>query len=79
MEDPKLIFDSLMNSCRKAKLFVIKCEIDDDYAPNGVAPFDYKMKQGFASCKIIASSLEEAKEKVLNYLPVVRFLDEGVG
>lgn len=59
----KQIIDRLMN----LKEFTIKVRVEDNWMPNGVVPFNIKIKSNIATVSIPALTEEEAKEKVSDY------------
>jgi hypothetical protein len=71
--DPKKIFDSLIKRCKQAKIWEIRCIVDEAFT--GPAPFDIYIEDGIFYCRVIAPSLKEAYVLVANELPVIKFLD----
>lgn len=59
----KQILDRVMN----LKEFTLKVRVEDNWLPNGVVPFDIKIKENVATVTIPALNEEEAKEKVSEY------------
>jgi hypothetical protein len=59
----KQVIDRLMN----LKEFTVKVRVDDNWTPNGMVPFDIKIKNNIATVKIPALTKEEAKQKVSEY------------
>ena len=75
--DHKKIYSDLIDSCKKAKLFDVKCIVDEAWTGfKETVPFTIFIYDGIFICKVISTSLDEAKSKVAEELPVLRFLDE---
>jgi hypothetical protein len=70
--DPKKIYDDLINRCKSAKKWEIRCIIDESFV--GIAPFDIRIEDGIFHCYVICPTLKEAYVEVSNKLPVIRFL-----
>jgi hypothetical protein len=71
--DPKKIYEALIERCKNAKLWEIKCIIDESWV--GIAPFDIYIVDGIFHCKVIAPTLKDAYIAVANKLPVIKFID----
>ena len=71
--DPKKIYKDLIDRCKAAKVWNIRCIIDESWV--GVAPFDMMIEDGVFHCFVIAPTLKDAYVLVSNQLPVVVFLD----
>lgn len=59
----KQVIDRLMN----LKEFTVKVRVEDNWLPNGVAPFNIHIKNNIATVKIPALNKKEAREKVAEY------------
>ena len=59
----KTVIDRLMN----LKEFTVKVPVERGWLPNGVVPFDIKIKNGIATVTLPALTSTEAREKVLDY------------
>ena len=71
--DPKKIFDDLMNRCKEAKEWEIRCIVDEAWVGN--TPFKIKIEDGIYCCKVITPTLRDAFILVANSLPVIKFLN----
>lgn len=70
--NPKRIYDALIKRCKTAKVWEIRCIIDESWI--GIAPFNIIIEDGIFICKVIAPTKRDAFLEVSNSLPVIRFL-----
>ena len=75
-ENPKKVFEGLWKRMQEANEYHIRCLVDEAWQLKGPAPFDFSIKDGIFTARVIASSRKEAMLKVVDTLPVVKFLDE---
>jgi len=47
--------------------FTITVPVEDGWLPNGVVPFDIRIKNGFATVTIPALTEDEARSKIIAY------------
>ena len=59
----KQVLDRLMN----LKEFTVTVPVEDNWLPNGVVPFDIKIKNGFATVTLPALTEDEARSKIIAY------------
>ena len=59
----KSVIDRLMN----LREFTVKVPVEQGWLPNGVVPFDIKIKNSIATVTLPALTSTEAREKVLEY------------
>jgi hypothetical protein len=71
--DPKKIFDDLMIRCKSAKVWYIRCIVDEAWT--GPSPFTIIIENGIFHCRVISPTLKDAYVQVANKLPVIKFLD----
>jgi hypothetical protein len=71
---PKKIYNELIGRCREAKVWYIRCILDESWV--GIAPFEMWIEDGIFTCKVIALSRRDAFLEVTNKLPVIKFLDD---
>ena len=57
------IIDRLMN----LQEFTVSVPVEEGWMPNGVVPFDIKIKNGFATVTIPALTEAEARSKIVAY------------
>jgi hypothetical protein len=69
------IFIDLMGRCKEAKAWKVSCFVDEAWVPNGRMPFDMTIKDGVFTCRVIASNLNDARQAVSDFLPVITFID----
>lgn len=74
--NPKKIADDLIKRCLEAKEWLIQCYVQEEWFINGIVPFTISMKDGLYTCKVIASTKEEAIKKVKEYMPVIKIVGE---
>jgi hypothetical protein len=58
----KNVIDRLMN----LKEFTVKVPVEKGWLPNGVVPFDIRIKNGIATVTLPALTPTEARERVLD-------------
>ena len=78
-ENPKKVFEGLWKRMQAADEYYIRCIVDEAWMLKGPAPFDFVIKDGIFTARVIASSRREAMLKVVDALPVTKFLDEDDG
>jgi hypothetical protein len=71
--DPKKIYNDLINRCKKARTWNIRCIVDESWV--GLAPFNIMIVDGIFHCMVVSPTLKEAYLLVSEKLPVIRFLD----
>jgi hypothetical protein len=71
------VYNSLIQRCKEVEKFEVRCLIDmGDFELSGSIPFDFKLnKDGIAVCHVIAFTEREAQLKVVDTLPVLKFLE----
>ena len=75
--NPKKVYDDLIKRAKEAKEWYIYCYVEEEWFPKGESfPFDMTIKDGVFTCKVIASTHREAMLKVVDNVPVIKFLDE---
>jgi hypothetical protein len=57
------VIDRLMN----LQEFTITVPVEDGWLPNGVVPFDIRIKNGFATVTLPALTEDEARSKIIAY------------
>lgn len=75
-ENPKKIYDDLIKRCKQAKYWNLVCVVDEAWViPDGKFPFDMIIQDGLYYIGIVAPTMREAMVKVLDFVPVVQFVD----
>jgi hypothetical protein len=59
----KQVIDRMMN----LREFTVTVPVEDGWLPNGVVPFDIRIKNGFATVSIPALTEDEARSKITAY------------
>ena len=67
MSNPSDITKQVIDRLMKLKEFTIKVRVEDNWTPNGVVPFNIKIKDNIATVKIPALNRKEAKEKAAEF------------
>ena len=76
-EDHKKIYEALIQRCKQVKKFKVRCIVDEAWTGfKGVIPFDLDIIDGIFICYVVAFTQREAQLKVIDILPVLKFLDE---
>jgi hypothetical protein len=77
-QNHKEVFESLMQRCREAKKFTVRCLLDPNtpIQLSGRSPFGFSIKDGVCTCNVIALTKREAQLKVVDTLPVLKLLEE---
>ena len=57
------VIDRMMN----LQEFTVTVPVEDNWIPNGRAPFDIKIKNGFATVRVPALTEDEARSKIVAY------------
>ena len=65
--DPKQLANEVIMRAKLAKMYEVRVEVEPGWMPNGMVPFDLKITNGICIAKVIASSKEEAEQKVSEY------------
>ena len=67
MPNPADITQQVLDRIMNLKEFTVKIPVNDKWNPNGMVPFDVKIKNGIATVKLPALTKEEAFKKVNAY------------
>ena len=59
----KQVIDRLMN----LQEFTVSVPVEENWLPNGVVPFDIKIKNGIATVTVPALTEDEARSKIIAY------------
>jgi hypothetical protein len=59
----KQVIERMMN----LREFTVTVPVEENWMPNGVVPFDIKIKNGFATVSIPALTEDEARSKIIRY------------
>ena len=76
-EDPQKAYDALIERCKEARHWYVRCIVDESWTGfQGPAPFDVIIEDGIFNCRVVATTFREALLKVVDNVPVLKFLDE---
>ena len=67
MPQPKDLTQQVINRLMNLQEFTVTVPVEDNWLPNGVVPFDIKIKNGMATVKVPALTEEEARSKIIAY------------
>jgi len=70
----KQVMERLMN----LQEFTVTVPVEENWMPNGVVPFDIKIKNGFATVTVPALTQAEAHSKIVAYFNSSEDDDDGV-
>jgi hypothetical protein len=78
-EDPRKIYDALIERCKEVKIWTVRCLVDEvfvvpDKIPNWL--YDVTIVDGVFYFAVIASNFRDARLRLLEVIPVIKFLDE---
>ena len=68
------VIDRLMN----LQEFTVSVPVEENWMPNGVVPFDIKIKKGIATVTVPALTEAEARSKIIAYFNSSEEEDDGV-
>jgi hypothetical protein len=74
--DPEKIYDNLIKGCQEAKLWLVKCYVDESFIFNGKFPFPIIIVDGVYYCRVIAPSMIDAMKVVCDFMPVIKFVND---
>jgi hypothetical protein len=74
-EDPRKVYNDLIKRCKEAKEWCISCFVDEQWVPADKFPFEMFITDGVYFFRVIATTHREAALKVLEFVPVIKFLD----
>ena len=61
------ITQQTINRLMNLKEFTVSVPVEENWMPNGVVPFDIKIKNGIATVTIPALTEDEARSKIIAY------------
>jgi hypothetical protein len=74
--DPKKVYNDLIKRAKNAKVWYVYCYIDEEWVPKGQPlPFDLSIKDGKFTCKVVCPTYTEAQKIVVDFLPVIKFIE----
>ena len=73
-EQTQQVIDRLMN----LQEFTVSVPVEENWMPNGVVPFDIKIKKGIATVTVPALTEAEARSKIEAYFNSNEDDDDGV-
>ena len=76
--DPREIYNNLMDRIKQSKEWFVACYVAEEYIPVGQKlPFDVIVKDGVFICRVVCPTYTEAQNMVLEYLPVIKFIEDA--
>jgi hypothetical protein len=67
MPHPADVTRQVIERMMNLKEFTVTVPVEDGWLPNGVVPFDIKIKNGFATVTVPALTEDEARSKIIAY------------
>ena len=67
MPHPSDITKQVLDRLRNLKEFTVRVPVRENWLPNGVVPFDIKIKDGIATVTLPALDADEAKQRAVDY------------
>lgn len=67
MPHPSDLTKQVMERLMNLQEFTVTVPVEDNWLPNGVVPFDIKIKNGFATVRVPALTEAEARSKIIAY------------
>jgi hypothetical protein len=67
MSNPSDLTQQVIERLMRLKEFTVKVRVEDNWLPNGIVPFNIKIKNNIATVKIPALNRKEARQKVTEY------------
>ncbi len=68
MPQPSDLTKQVMDRIMNLKEFTVTVPVEENWLPNGIVPFDIKIKNGFATVTLPALTEDEARSKLIEYL-----------
>lgn len=62
------VIETVLNRIKNLRQFEVEVDLPDNFELNGVIPYDVSIKQNKGVFKLYASTLEEARTKINNYV-----------
>ena len=59
--------EQTINRLMNLKEFTVSVPVEENWMPNGVVPFDIKIKNGIATVTVPALTEDEARSKIIAY------------
>lgn len=75
--NPKRIYDKLIKGCMEAKLWEIKCWVDEGFIVYKPVPFQIIIEDGYYIIKVVSNSKKNAMKIISDYIPVIKFIDDA--
>ena len=67
MPHPSDVTRQVIERMMNLQEFTVTVPVEDGWLPNGVVPFDIKIKNGFATVTVPALTEDEARSKITAY------------
>lgn len=68
MGEPIYNMNDLMKRVKSLQVFTVERELPEDFAFTGTVPYDMKISEGVAFIKVYAVDLQEANQRIDEYL-----------
>jgi hypothetical protein len=67
MPHPNDLAQQAIERMMNLREFTVTVPVEENWMPNGVVPFDIKIKNGFATVTLPALTKDEARSKIIRY------------
>jgi hypothetical protein len=67
MPRPSDIAQQVIERMMNLREFTVTVPVEENWMPNGVVPFDIRIKNGFATVTVPALTEDEARSKIIRY------------
>jgi hypothetical protein len=67
MPQPKDLTKEVIDRLMNLQEFTVTVPVEDNWLPNGVVPFDIKIKNNLATVTVPALTEDEARSKIIAY------------
>jgi hypothetical protein len=67
MPHPADVTRQVIERMMNLKEFTVTVPVEENWLPNGVVPFDIRIKNGFATVTVPALTEDEARSKIIAY------------
>jgi len=74
-EDPRKIYNDLIKRCKEAREWCVACLVEESWVPPNGFPLEHFIADGVYFFRVIATTHREAIYKVLEFVPVIKFVE----
>jgi hypothetical protein len=74
-ENHRDIYEALIQRCKQVKKYTIRCIVDESWTGQGPIRHS-RIENGVYYFEVVAFTMREAMLRIVNEVPVLKFLDE---